>query len=142
MTSTSEEPYGGGSWPGAHRPGGVLRRRVWGALAVLVGVVLMVFGAMTLHRPGDLPELSVGIALALLAPGVYGVCAGAVVVRRARERLPESLSMWGLMTWFAMVAAIPAVAYGSTVGGPALVAAVWGALVLLGCWFVRHESDD
>ncbi|MFD7874131.1 hypothetical protein ACFV5G_08395 [Streptomyces sp. NPDC059766] len=109
---------------------------------MLTGVVLMAFGAMTLRSPGDVPELSVGLALALLAPGVYGVCAGVVVVRRARGRLPESLSMWGLMTWLAMVAAIPAVAYGSTVGGTALVAGVWGALVLLGCWFMRHESED
>ncbi|MER5748927.1 hypothetical protein [Streptomyces sp. NPDC002088] len=115
---------------------------MWGSLAALLGVVLMVFGAMTLRAPGDNPELSVGVALALLAPGVYGVCVGVVVLRRAREELPESLTMWGLMTWFAMVAAIPAVAYGSTSGGPVIVGAVWGALLLLGCWFVRRETDD
>lgn len=118
-----------------------LWRRVWGTGAVLVGA----FTVLTAHEvwaPGDDPAFDTALALALLAAGLYGIGAGVVVVFRARRELPRSLAGWGLVTWFAVVLALPSYKYGDLIGGPVAVAGVWLAAVAATIWYLRREADD
>ncbi|GAB2746828.1 hypothetical protein [Streptomyces bullii] len=133
-------------------------RRAWAVAAVVLGAVLLSLGVGELAdmrepaggRDGSPrgsadaaetgAEASVALALALLAAGSYGVCAGVVLLRRARRALPEGLALWGLTTWFAVVGAIPAYRYGDLLGGPAAVTAAWTALVLVLVWLAHRES--
>ncbi|SNX56120.1 hypothetical protein SAMN06272735_0564 [Streptomyces sp. TLI_55] len=116
-------------------------RRVWGTGAVLVGA----FTVLTAHEvwaTRDDPAFDAALALAVLAAGLYGVGAGGVVVFRARRELPRSLAGWGLVTWFAVVLALPSYKYGDLIGGPVAVTGVWLAVVGASIRYLLRETGD
>lgn len=122
-------------------PRRALWRRFWGGCAGLAGAALTATALSVLYRTRLEPGVPTGLSLAVLALGVHGLCAAVVVVRDARRELPRSLSLGGLLTWYAMVCAIPAVACGDVRGGPAMVAAVWLTLVALGAGLLARRRD-
>ncbi|MEU6374914.1 hypothetical protein [Streptomyces sp. NPDC046909] len=120
-------------------------RRIYGSAAALLGVFVVLTGALqlaTAHESADDAEFTAAVALAELAAGLYGIAAGITVVRRARRELPGSFSLWFLAAWTAMIVAIPAYGYGDLIGGPVAVTALWLAAVAVIVWFLRRESRD
>ncbi|MEV5440679.1 hypothetical protein AB0K80_32450 [Streptomyces sp. NPDC052682] len=129
----------------AQRHARARRLRGWAVAAVLLGAVLVALGALELAEAGepaagrDGAQSSMAAALALLTAGCYGVGAGAVLLRRPRRDRRNALGRYGLLAWFAVVAALPAYAYGHLLAGPAAVTAVWIVLVLVMLWIVRRD---